>query len=241
MNRTPPEIASAALRMAQRSIDPIDLSWLDAEHKRDSWTLADDTLRLVASVVALIRPRRVLEFGSGVSTRLLASSCAGLAEPATVVAIESGPFFERQTREQLSRDPVSGSVHVELTHLVSRRWYGRNVPVYDLPATIVGGPRPQLVLVDGPPLPLGGRHGSLLQAVHLGEAGTVVLLDDADRPSERTALTLAEKVFGDRIEVLHLAGFAKGLAAIVVRCEVGGSAMPPVNLGRVDVSGNGRE
>ena len=230
MSRTTPEMAREVLEAARRSVDPVDLSWLDPQDERDSWTLADDTLRFIASVVARLRPRRVVEFGSGVSTRLLASSCAGLAEPATVVALESDPVYERQTREQLSRDPVRGPVQLELTHLVSRRWYDRNLPVYDLPATVLDGPPAQLVIVDGPPLPLGGRHGSLLQAVHLGEAGTVVLLDDADRPSEQAALALADSVFGDQIEVVHLTGFVKGLAAIVVLAEVGGSAMPSVKV-----------
>lgn len=147
-----------------------------------------------------------------------------------MIALESDPAFERRTREQLSRDPDGGTARVDLTHLVPRRWYGRNVPVYDLPATVVDGPFPQLVLVDGPPLPLGGRQGSLLQAIHLGEPGTVVLLEDADRPSEQTAVALVKELFGDKIEVVHLAGFTKGLAAIVVRSEVGGSAMPPASV-----------
>jgi hypothetical protein len=229
INGTTPEMAREALDAAHRSVDPVDLSWLDPQDKRDSWTLADDTLRLIAAVVARLRPRRVVEFGSGVSTRLLASSCAGLDEPATLIALENDPVYERQTREQLSREPVYGSVQLELTYLVSRRWYELNLPVYDLPATVLDGPPAQLVLVDGPPLPLGGRHGSLLQAIHLGEPGTVVLLDDADRPSEQAALALAERLFGDHIEVVHLAGFVKGLAAIVVVEKVGGSAMPSVN------------
>ena len=222
------ETTKAALDAAQRSTDLIDLSWLNPQVERDSWTLADDTLRFIASVVGQLHPRRVLEFGSGVSTRLLAASCAGLGESATVVALESDPVFERRTREELARDPAHGPVHVELTHLVVRRWYERNLPVYNLPATVIDGPPPQLVLVDGPPLPLGGRHGSLLQAVHLAEPGTLVLLDDADRPSERAALTLAEQVFGTSIEVVRLTGFAKGLAAVIVGCEVDGSPMPDV-------------
>lgn len=226
MRPTPAETAGHVLDAAQGA-DPVDLSWLEPEHERDSWTLADDTLRLIASVVELLRPRRVVEFGSGVSTRLLASGCARLDDPATLIALENDPAFERRTREQLARDPAGASVQLEVTHLVARRWFGRNMPVYDLPATVLHGPPPQLVLVDGPPLPLGGRHGSLLQAIHLGEPGTVVLLDDAERPSERAALALALELFEDQIEVRHLEGFAKGLAAIVVCRDVGGSAMPP--------------
>ena len=231
MSESAPAAAKAALDAARESLDLIDLSWLVPEAERDAWTLADDTLRFITCVLRYLRPRRVLEFGSGVSTRVLAAGCAGLDEPATVVALENDPEFERHTVEALGRDGALGRARVELIHLVVRRWYGQNLPVYHLPDTVLEAPAPQLVLVDGPPLPLGGRAGSLLQAVHLAEAGTLVLLDDADRASEQAALALAEKVFGPCIEVFVLDGFAKGLAAVVVHQAVDGTAMPPVASG----------
>ena len=231
MSGVTPAAARAALDAARESLDFVDLSWLEPEGERDAWTLADDTLRFVTSVLGHLRPDRVLEFGSGVSTRVLAAGCARLDEPAIVVALENDPVFERRTTEALGRDGALGRTRVELTHLVVRRWYGQNLPVYDLPPTVREAPPPQLVLVDGPPLPLGGRAGSLLQAVHLAEAGTLVLLDDADRSSEQDALALAENVFGPCIEVFVLDGFAKGLAAVVVHRAVDGPAMPPAASG----------
>ena len=219
--------AKAALDAARDALDLVDLSWLEPEGERDAWTLADDTLRFVTCLTGHLRPRRVVEFGSGVSTRVLAAACARLDEPATVVALENDPVFERRTSEALGADGRLDRARVELTHVVVRRWYEQNLPVYDLPAAVTEAPPPQLVLVDGPPLPLGGRAGSLLQAVHLAEAGTLVLLDDAERPSEQAALTLAQKVLGPCIEVSVLDGFAKGLAAVLVHRAVDGPAMPP--------------
>ncbi|HWC12655.1 MAG TPA: hypothetical protein VG455_15710 [Acidimicrobiales bacterium] len=221
---------TSALDAARESLAAVDLSWLQPEAERHSWTLADDTLRFLTGVVAHLRPARVVEFGSGLSTRVLAAAAAASTKPgasATVVALENDPLFARRTTAALAADGALGRARVELTHLVVRRWYGRNVPVYDLPKTVGEAPAPQLVLVDGPPLPLGGRAGSLLQAVHLAEAGSLVLLDDADRPSEQAALAMAQKVFGSCIEISVLDGFAKGLAAVVVHRAVGGSALPP--------------
>ena len=223
--------ARDALGAARQSLDAVDLGWLGPEAESEAWKLADDSLRFVTRVLAHLRPRRVLEFGSGVSTRALAVAAARLDEPATVVSLESDPLFERRTRAGLRQDGTDERARVELTHVVVRRWHGRNLPVYDLPGSVADAPAPQLVLVDGPPMPLGGRAGSLLQAVHLAEPGTVVLLDDAHRPSEQDALALADMVFGPAIEISVLDGFAKGLAAVVVRQAVGGSAMPPVVSG----------
>ncbi len=221
-------VASAreALEAARHSTESVDLSWLAPEAERDSWTLADDSLRFVAALVAAVRPTTIVEFGSGVSTRVLAAACGELGEPGAVVALENDPEFARRTSRQLAGDACGSMASVVLTHLVVRRWYGRNVPVYDLPEGMFQDPAPQLILVDGPPLPLGGRAGSLLQAVHLGRPGTVVLLDDADRPSEQRALAMAEEVLRGHIEVMRLDGYAKGLAAVVVRCATHHSPMP---------------
>jgi hypothetical protein len=218
--------ARTALDAARDSLDPVDLSWLEPEAERDAWTLADDTLGFLTCVLEHLRPRRVLEFGSGVSTRVLAAGCAGIEETGAVTALENDPVFAGRTVEALRGDGRPERARVELTPVVVRRWYGRNLPVYHLPDSVLEARPPQLVLVDGPPLPLGGRAGSLLQAVHLAEAGTIVLLDDADRESEQAALALAARIFGGCIEVDLLDGFAKGLAAVVVREAVGGTAMP---------------
>ena len=219
--------ARTALEAARDSLHLADLSWLEPEGERDAWTLADDTLRFLTCLLEHLRPRRVLEFGSGVSTRVLAAGGARPDGPASVTALENDPVFAARTVEALRGDGRLGRARVELTPVVVRRWYGRNLPVYHLPDSILEGPAPQLVLVDGPPLPLGGRAGSLLQAVHLAGAGTLVLLDDAQRDSEQAALALVGRLFPGSIEVELLDGFAKGLAAVVVREALDGTAMPP--------------
>lgn len=226
-----PAAARAALDAARDSLDPVDLSWLEPEAERDAWTLADDTLGFLTILLDRLRPERVLEFGSGLSTRVLAAGCERLGRPGAVTALENDPVFAERTVEGLRGDGRLGRARVELTPVVVRRWYGKNMPVYLLPDALLEAPAPQLVLVDGPPLPLGGRAGSLLQALHLAEAGTLVLLDDADRDSEQAALALAARTLGGCIEVDVLDGFAKGLAAVLVHEAVGGSAMPPAVTG----------
>ncbi len=224
--RAPVERSRQALDEARGAVETVDLGWLGSERERVEWALADDTLRFVTRLVELSGPSRVVEFGSGLSTRVLAAACAGLTPPGAVVSLETDPHFAPATTAALAADGSAGAAAVCLTHLVVRRWFGRNLPVYALPDELQAGPPAQLVLVDGPPLPLGGREGSLLQALHLGEAGTIVLLDDTDRSSERAALARAQEVLGDAVEVVRLDGFAKGLAAVVLRRPIEGPAMP---------------
>lgn len=220
--------ASDAVHDALHGDDAVDLSWLAPEGQRNQWTLADDTLRFLCRLVGRLKPAHVVEFGSGASTRALARAGSTSDPRPHIVALENDPLFRRRTRRALDDDGTAGAVDVRLTPVVARPWYGRVVPVYHLTRPLLSrSPAPSLLLVDGPPLPLGGREGSLLQAVHLAGGGAVVLLDDADRPSERQALARVEELCGDHVERLALPGFAKGLEALVVNEPVGESAMPP--------------
>jgi hypothetical protein len=83
-----------------------------------------------------------------------------------------------------------------------------------------------LVLVDGPPLPLGGREGALYQALHAAHRGTVVVLDDSRRESERDALLRVLDRFDGHLEAMDLLGFRKGLAIIVVTERIGADDFP---------------
>ena len=56
----------------------------------------------------------------------------------------------------------------------------------------------------------------LYQALDVAEAGTVVLLDDAERDLEREALHEWDERLGDAVLIALLSGFARGLSAIIV-------------------------
>ena len=76
--------------------------------------------------------------------------------------------------------------------------------------------KPDLMIIDGPPNCLGGREGVLYQAMQWARAGTLVLLDDANRREEQSAISCWKDTLGEAITVEYLSGFAKGLSAIVI-------------------------
>jgi predicted O-methyltransferase YrrM len=228
MSRAACAVAREAVELAYRSRQEVDFPWLAPSSQRNQWSLDDDTLSFVTRLVATLRPQRIVEFGSGESTRALARAAAVLDPPAKVVALENDPLFRRRTRRALAEDGSAKTAEVRLTPVVVRRWFGNNVPVYHLTKPFLSATgRPDLVVVDGPPLPLGGREGSLLQAVHLGQAGTVVVLDDASRPSEEKALKRVVEVCGEGVELFEFDDFPKGLVILMVNEMMGASAMPP--------------
>jgi hypothetical protein len=177
----------------------------------------------------------VLEFGSGRSTSALGHACALLSPPATLDAIEHDPAYLDLTSSVIATEGLWSGVRVISAPIVVRRCHDRNVPVYLLRDGARGKPglvRPDLILVDGPPLPLGGREGALYQALHASHAGTVVVLDDSRRESERGLLVRMLAVFGGHVEAMNLLGFPKGLAVVLVVGPIEPQGFPTELIGR---------
>jgi hypothetical protein len=154
-----------------------------------------------------LQPRHVLEFGSGVSTGLLLRTASDLPVRPHVTSIDHDPEFAAGFGSNLHCSP-----------LVAREFGGKFLPAYLLnrERILARGPV-DLIVVDGPPACLGGREGTLYQAMEFARPETLLLLDDACRSDERAVLAHWKDNLGDAIETRQLPGFAKGLAAVTIR------------------------
>jgi len=193
----------------------------------DDWSLNPRALDFLTHLVARLQPRAVFELGSGTSTVTLATAASALPNPASIVTIESDPFHHARTTEMLHQANLCGAVRLVDAHLVARRRHGRYVPTYAAP--VPGGDGNEdvwragwadVVLVDGPPLPLGGREGSIDQALAAARVGGVVVLDDSRRDSERELLARMLTQFDGSVEAMNLLGFDKGLAVVLVTAPI---------------------
>jgi hypothetical protein len=195
------------------------------------WPMSGDALALLTALVAELECAHVLEFGSGTSTVALARAVGELAEPGAVTAVENDPAARASTRAALRAAGAAERAVVQLAPLVARRVDGRHLPVYRLDAArFAHTAAPGLIVIDGPPSMLGGREGSIRQALGLADVGTLVLLDDADRPGEIATLAAVERAYGSALQRIPTPGFARGLAALVVTAAI------PVRIGPVDVA-----
>ncbi|MBI3934184.1 MAG: class I SAM-dependent methyltransferase [Acidobacteria bacterium] len=210
--------ARIAIRAALADAADVDLSWIQPLPSWDGWTLAPDALRFLTSLVTHLRPRHILEFGSGLSTRVLARAGAALQPPCRITSVDHDPEFGRIAARQLGEQAAGCRVRFQLAPLVARDCGGKSLPMYHVRPGRFASRRPSdLVLIDGPPVVLGGREGTLYQALDFARPGTLVLLDDADREEERAALSRWRDNLGPAIEVHRLPQFAKGMAAVIIR------------------------
>jgi hypothetical protein len=207
------------IREALAEMGQVDLSWIVPAPTADGWTLAPDALGFVTKVVEKVRPRHVLELGSGLSTRVLSRAARGI-EGCVISSVDHDPQYNWET-DGAKTEPGGARLAFQLAPLVVREFGGKLAGAYAIDPTKLGSREPvDLVVIDGPPVNLGGREGTLYQVMDYARAGTVVLLDDSKRPEERAAIRAWEDNLGDAIRVTQMPGFAKGMAAVMIQRPV---------------------
>ena len=155
-----------------------------------TWALGPKSLAFLQAVVSRERPRLAIEFGSGISTAVLALAMrdagAGSDGP-VVVSLEQDEGQAAQTRELLGRAGLDELVVVVVAPLARQRIEGLVTVCYLLPEDlhqVLGDRKADLVLVDGPAAETGARFGALPLARPFVSDRAVFVLDDAFRDGE---------------------------------------------------------
>jgi predicted O-methyltransferase YrrM len=219
--------ARGAVERALAELHLVDLSWLGDLQTYGPWRLAEDALRLVGSLVRHLAPRQIIEFGSGLSTRLLLGETQRLAPYCRIISVDHDPDYAYSA-------PDDDRLTLIIAPIVARQFCDVFLPTYRIDnAAFTSHPPADMVIVDAPPATLGGREGALYQAISLSRPGTVILLDDANRDQERAALQRVEETLGDAIEILRPEGFRKGLAILIVHEPIAISDLCNARLGTI--------
>ena len=181
--------------------------------------MAGDGLRYLTALAKLLKPQHILEFGSGISTQVLARATEAYPEKCSITSVDHDPIFGKQVATKFSRKKkTSCRVNFQIAPITARPFGDQWLPAYLLTHSRFASSRlVDLVIIDGPPKVLGGREGVLYQAMDFSKPGTVVLLDDAARSDEQKIISNWKRNLGDAIDVIELPGFIRGMAAIIIR------------------------
>lgn len=166
-----------------------DLGGLAERHACPGWGAHAETLALLSALIQWISPRQVLEFGSGLSTLVMAMTLNKLGS-GRLLSIDESQRFASRTRGWLEEEGLALRAGVEHCPVGMQHLHGSDVHCYELGSAMDEVDGLDLVFVDGPnSMPLighpGARFGTLpLIRDHLAP-GAWILLDDARRRSER--------------------------------------------------------
>jgi predicted O-methyltransferase YrrM len=152
----------------------------------DEWTVSLETANLLDGLVRHLSPSSILEFGAGRSSLVLASALHGCGG-GRLTSIEHQPAYAEQAWGEISQFGAVDAklVHARLTVQISK--HGLLHEYVGIDGTLRTRGSFDFVFIDAPPGHL-GRDATLLAVAPFLAAGAVVVLDDAKRPGEKTAV-----------------------------------------------------
>ncbi|HLO13724.1 MAG TPA: class I SAM-dependent methyltransferase [Anaerolineales bacterium] len=181
----------------------------------NSSTLGIETLLFISTVIEHVKPRLILEFGSGLSTLFFARALTS-HDGATVYSIENSEFYFNKTKEAIAAYsnvklfccPIRPYQHKLKRFLTYDNSYLRRLPK---------GKMFDLILIDGPLANRYGREATLYQVAPFVSSKTLILVDDANRHPEQTAIANWGKVWADGLDLVYYPELKKGLAVLQIK------------------------
>lgn len=200
---------------AEREQAAYDLSFL-ADPRFGGWRLEEDACRFLGRVCETLRPQRVVEFGSGLSTLVLAHEIKrGNVEE--VWSIDHLNDFSGHPRGEILAAGLNEYVHFLHCPIRPGFFGGKLFHFYKLPEGMFNSIKSvDLIIIDGPPYFFESREAVLYLAFPALSENSLILLDDAGRKNrEQVYLGNWQRYFGANIEsVIYENEFKKGLACI---------------------------
>lgn len=194
-----------------------------ADIELGTWSLATDTLNFLEQQIQNLKPKVVLEFGSGVSTACLVrymQELHGDSNQVYVFSIEQDIDFTQNTEQLLEALSLKKYCKVIYSPLRERVIKGFQTTCYDLSEDflneVLKDTRPEFVVIDGPAAEPGARFGTLPLVQPFLSSNAWFFLDDALRDGELKAAQLWDRFLPDvRIHGIFLIG--KGLLVGQIR------------------------
>lgn len=180
------------------------------------WRMEEDACRFIGRLCEELKPKRILEFGSGLSTLILAHEVSkGNIEK--IYSVDHLKDFSGHPREIIKEKKAA----VEFRHFPIRlkSYEGKLFQFYSVPEDFLESIAPlDLVIIDGPPYYYNSREAALYAVYHYMSPKGMVLLDDANRHNRETLYLERWKThFGGNIDVrIFRDEFKKGLASITM-------------------------
>ena len=145
--------------------------------------------RDLVTLVLTARPKLVVEFGSGVSTLIIAS-CLKKLGAGRIISLDHDAKYANISRNNLQRFGVDGHGDVIHAPLMDVNLEGKTWKWYDL-SGIDGVTGIDLLIVDGPPRKIQkkSRFPALATMKARLQTNALILLDDATRPDEQQILS----------------------------------------------------
>ncbi len=201
-----PYIAAAIAEM-----DKVNVSKL--EHP-GSWAMDPSSCRFLAGFVRALGAKRIIEFGSGFSTLMMAREIAP-QEDNFLLSIDDSPHYSAMAKEAFETSGCQAKVQFRLAPLRPRFYGLRLLLSYSLPEGLLEALGPfDLALIDAPHQDY-CRESALYDVFRAVTPGGYIVLDDANRGDlDKGYAGSWQAAYGDAMDPMLLEGIGNGLNVI---------------------------
>jgi predicted O-methyltransferase YrrM len=180
----------------------------------DEWAVSLETAQLLTALVEHFAPASILEFGAGRSSLVLASALQTRGG-GRLTSIEHQPSYAEDAWRKIAQFPA---VDAKLVHAGLKVRFSRHGLLHEYvgidKALESRGPF-GFVFIDAPPGER-GRDATLLQAAPFLSDHAIVVLDDASRPREQTAMHRWARALNVE-RLFESAALGRGVAVLRIR------------------------
>jgi len=141
------------------------------------WAMSEEACRLLGMFLRWTRPQRVLEFGSGFSSVVIAGELAR-HQAGRLDSIDNSPNWSQTAWEMAQSQDLLEHIDFHCFSLGLKIYHGMPCVFYKIPSTFHESRGPyDLVIVDGPQADV-GRDGALPESFSRLRVGGYMILDD---------------------------------------------------------------
>jgi predicted O-methyltransferase YrrM len=138
--------------------------------------------RFLAAFIRAAGSARVLEFGSGFSSLMIAREIAA-AEDNLLFSVDASPAYSASAREGIETSEVKLNAEFRVAALVPRFYGPRLLSAYNLPQGLIQARGPfDLALIDAPPYNPAVREAAFREAFPAVAPGGFIIFGEANLP-----------------------------------------------------------
>jgi Methyltransferase domain len=177
----------------------------------NSFAVGTESLNFLDGRVGQLRPEAILEFGSGVSTVVLAARMVDLhgRDRPRVFSVDESKRYLDETQRMLNSAGLSGCARLAHREIREQVIHGRSTACYDIDESFLDSFLelvPDLLFVDGPSGGGSVRFGTLPLVLGRTAIPCTFFLDDALRESEIHVASLWRDLTGIELAAVHVVG-----------------------------------
>ncbi len=179
-----------------------------------SWAMDPASCRFLAGFVRALGAKKIIEFGSGFSTLMMAREIAPV-EGNYLLSIDSSRQYSEMAKEAYETSGCQAKVDFRVAPLRPRLYGTRLLLSYSLPKGLLEALGPfDLALIDAPHDDY-GREAVLYDVFNALAPGGYIILDDANREHmEREYVRSWQSAYEGSIDPILLEGIGNGIGVI---------------------------